>query len=394
MSKQTALFAKTLLTGPELTRLHDGCVILQDERIQAITTRAAFESEAHDDYTVIDLGDRTLMPGMIECHAHLSLDARVPNHLEALADSTECELTVGALKALEDDLMSGITTVRCMGDKDYLDVSMRKMERADRIVSPGILTAGLGIRGSQGFSYLGYPHSGAEEVRRTCRENIRHGVDALKLFVTPGMVAVGGGRFIPNYLSAQEIRTAVEEAHQVNIPVAAHCIGGQGLTDCVEQGVDVLEHVYFTSEADVETLAKHHTWVDLTSGIYLDPDREAALSPAGIAKAQYGREMVFNCLERVVKAGIPFVLGTDANHALLYREAEYAVRLGADPLTAVKGLTVNAAKVCRREDQIGQIAPGLLADLIAVDGDPLENVSVLQNVDFVMKHGIVYRNDI
>ena len=142
----------------------------------------------------------------------------------------------------------------------------------------------------------------------------------------------------------------------------------------------------------MEMLVKHNTWIGLTSGIYLDPDRESALSPAGIAKAQYGREKVFTCLERIVKAGVPFVLGTDANHALLYREVEYAVELGADTLTALRGVTTNAAKICRREEEIGQISAGLHADLIAVDGDPLENVSALRKVDFVMKNGEVFRS--
>jgi imidazolonepropionase-like amidohydrolase len=289
--------------------------------------------------------------------------------------------------------MAGITTARCLGDKDYIDLTLRKLERAGRIVSPRLLVSGIGIRGSQGFSYLGYPHCGAEEVRRTCRENIRRGIDAVKIFVTPGMVAVGGGKFIPHYLSAAEIRTAVEEGRQVDLPVVAHCIGGQGLTDCAEQGVEIVEHAYFATEDDVNTLLKHNTWVGLTSGIYLDPDREAALSPAGVAKAQYGREQVRTCLERIVKAGVPFTLGTDANHALLYREVEYAVELGADTLTALKGVTVNAAKVCHREDRIGRIDVGLNADLIAVEGDPLQNVSALQNVTFVMKDGQIFRGE-
>lgn len=384
--------AGNLLVGKELSPLHDGCVVVTGDRIEQITTRTALENESLEDCEIVDLGNRTLMPGMIECHSHLCLDARVPNHLEDLASSTECELTLTALKGLEDDLMAGITTARCLGDKDYIDITLRKLEKAGRIVGPDLLVAGVGMRGSQGFSYLGYPHCGAEEVRRTCRENIRRGVDVLKLFVTPGMVAVGGGKFIPSYLTAEEIRTAVEEGRRVNIPVAAHCIGGQGLTDCVEQGVEVVEHAYFATEEDVETLVKHGTWVDFTSGIYLDPERELALSPAGVAKAQYGREKVFTCLERIVKAGVPFTLGTDANHALLYREIEYAVKLGADTLTALKGVTTNAAKICRREEEIGQISTGLRADLIAVEGDPLENVSVLESVDFVMKKGKVFRS--
>lgn len=393
MGERIALFAETVLTGTELTAMHNGCVIVKDGRIEAVTTREAFEQESHDDCRMIDLGDRVLMPGMIECHSHLCLDARVPNHLEDLATNTECEWTLTALKGLEDDLMAGITTSRSLGDKDYIDITLRRLVSEGRVVGPDLLTAGIGIRGSQGFSYLGYPHCGAEEVRRTCRENIRRGVNVIKLFVTPGMVGVGGETFIPNYLTAEEIRTAVEEAARVNLPVAAHCIGGKGITDCAQQGVEVVEHAYFATEEDVNALLKHGTWVDLTSGIYLDADREAALSPAGAAKAQYGREKVFACLERLVKAGVPFTLGTDANHALLYREVEYAVALGADPLTALKGVTVNAARICRREEQIGRIDAGWKADLIAVDGNPLENVSVLQKVCFVMKSGRVFRSE-
>ena len=393
MSQYTALFAGTVLSGAELEPMHDGCVVLKDGKIERILTRTAFLAENHDQCEVVDLGDRTLMPGMIECHNHVCMDARLPGHLEMM-NGSECELTVTGVKTLKDDLLSGVTTARCMGDRHYLDVKLRAEINKGRLIGPNLLCSGIGMRSIHGHGFVGLPHCGVEEFRRTSRENMLQGVDFLKIFATPGMPPLVEGGFVPHFLSRAEIRTVVEEAESKNLYVAAHCVGGQGLVDCVEEGVEVIDHAYCITEEGLELVAKYDSWLDLTSGIILDPSREEFLSPAGADHCARTREATFRCMDKVMKSGVKFSLGTDAYHGLLYREAEFAVQCGSSTLNAVKGVTVNAARMCRIDQRTGIIAPGLAADLIAVDGDPLENVSVLSRVPFVMKGGRIYKQEL
>ena len=144
---------------------------------------------------------------------------------------------------------------------------------------------------------------------------------------------------MPSFLSLEEISTAVSEGARLGIPTAAHCIGGQGLKDCIDGGVDVIEHMYMAAEQDVERLAASRCVVDLTSGIFLDPSREEFLSPANALKVRLNRSRVRENVARIIKARLPFVLGTDAYHGFLYREVGYAVELGSDPVTAIQGVT-------------------------------------------------------
>ena len=388
--KRTILNAGMILCGEQLTPLENGSLIIEDGIIREILPRKAREALSLEDVEEISLPHMTLMPGMIECHNHLCIDAALPEHLELLAWSNECQLTLLALKGLKEDLMSGVTTARCMGDKFYIDVTLKKLIEDKKVDGPRLLAAGIGMKGSHGAGHIGMPHCGAGEIRHTCRENLKKGADLLKLFITPG-VPDPASTFVPSFLSLEEISTAVSEGARLGIPTAAHCIGGQGLKDCIDGGVDVIEHMYMASEQDVERLAASRCVVDLTSGIFLDPSREEFLSPANALKVRLNRSRVRENVARIIKARLPFVLGTDAYHGFLYREVGYAVELGADPVTAIQGVTSRAARVCRLEDRIGKLENGMEADIIAVEGNPLEDVSRLSQVGLVMKGGVVYR---
>lgn len=332
------------------------------------------------------------MPGMIECHNHLSIDATIPEHLELLAWSTECELTLIALDGFRKDLMSGVTTARCMGDRFYIDVTLKKLIQQGKVTGPKLLAAGIGMKGSHGAGYIGAPHCGVEEIRKTTRENLKKGVDLLKLFITPG-VPDPDSEFVPSFLSLEEIAMAVNEGAKKNTPVAAHCIGGQGLKDCIDGGVQVIEHMYMCTPQDAEWLAKSNCVVDFTSGIFLDPTREETLSANNAYRVRKNRPRVRERLKLLMSTGVPYVLGTDAYHGYLYREVGYAVELGSDVVTALKGVTSNAAKVCGLGDKIGSLKKGYVADIIAVDGNPLMDVTCLSKVPFVMQDGKVMKQE-
>ena len=385
--------ARTVLAGSELEEIQNGAVVVEDGKVVKVVPAEQLTEEDRAQAEWIAFEDETVLPGLIEGHNHLSIDARKSNHLEILGTATECKLTLLAEEGLYDDLLSGVTTVRCMGEKHDLDLKLKKEIDAGNLVGPDILPAGVGMKGSNGSGYIGAPHSGVEEFRRTARSNVAKGVKLLKIFTTPGVFSTEQD-FIPSFLSAEEIRTVVEEAHRLHLPVAAHCIGGQALRDCVEQGVDVIEHAYCASKEDIELLKAHpDCWVDLTTGIYLDPDREQYLSENNARNVRAGREIVRECVGNLVRAGIHFALGTDANHGLLWKEVVYTVELGASKRDALKGVTSNAAYISRLSGKKGELTAGAAADIIAVKGNPLEYPAVLAAVSFVMKKGVVYKKN-
>lgn len=385
--------ARTVLAGSELEEIQNGAVVVEDGKVVKVVPAEQLTEEDRAQAECIAFEDETVLPGLIEGHNHLSIDARKSNHLEILGTATECKLTLLAEEGLYDDLLSGVTTVRCMGEKHDLDLKLKKEIDAGNLVGPDILPAGVGMKGSNGSGYIGAPHSGVEEFRRTARSNVAKGVKLLKIFTTPGVFSTEQD-FIPSFLSAEEIRTVVEEAHRLHLPVAAHCIGGQALRDCVEQGVDVIEHAYCASKEDIELLKAHpDCWVDLTTGIYLDPDREQYLSENNARNVRAGREIVRECVGNLVRAGIHFALGTDANHGLLWKEVVYTVELGASKRDALKGVTSNAAYISCLSGKKGELTAGADADIIAVKGNPLEDPAVLADVSFVMKKGVVYKKN-
>ena len=385
-----ALLAKQGLLGERLQVKENICIIVKDGIIVNILDKEAYERQKPEGCEETDLRDLTVMPGMFECHDHLALDARIPGHL-GMMDRSECEHTLLALNGLKDDLMSGVTTARCLGDRYYMDVTLRNKIREGAVTGPDLLVCGIGMKGRHGHGFVGLPHSGVEEFRRTCRENMFHGVDILKMFITPGGI-VAEGEYIPYFISFEEMKAVVDEAHQLNIKTAAHCIGGPGLDLCLKAGVDVLEHIYNVTPEQIKKIEDSGTWVDLTSGIVLDPERESMVPAAHAANTRKNREYSRKCLENTVRSDkIQYTLGTDAYHAHLHKELEWTVGMGGQAIDAVKGVTVNAAKMCGLEKTKGSLEVGKQADIIAVKENPLENVSTLQDVRFVMKHGDVYK---
>ena len=390
--RRTLITADNILTGEDLTP-RKGCgVLVEDGRIAAILTRDECES-VKATAEVIDLGPRTLLPGLFECHNHLALDAGLPGHLEMMTLS-ECEHTVLALDGLKKDLMAGVTTARCMGDRNYLDVKIKKLIAEGKVEGPDLLVCGIGMRAVHGHGVVSLPHSGEEEFRRTSRENIYRHVDHLKIFLTPGAPALSPEAFIPCYMTRGEVAAVVGEARSVNIPVTAHCIGGYGLDLCIEEGVDVIDHLYSVTSEQVKVLENDFAgWIDLTSGIVLDEEREPFLSPAQAAKMREAREYSRECLSRLYQSKVRFTIGTDAYHGHLWKEVVYAVEGGSSVKDALKAVTVNAAKMTGLDKVKGRIEPGLQADLIAVERDPLDDPSSLAAVSFVMKNGQVVRKD-
>lgn len=391
MKKMTAILAGKVLVGENLSIHERGCVLVEDGRIRDILTLAEYGA-IREKVETVDLGDATLLPGLFECHNHLALDAGLEGHL-GMMELSECEHTVLALNGLKKDLMSGVTTARCMGDRNYIDVKIKQMIAEGRVEGPDLLVCGIGMRARHGHGFVGLPHSGVEEFRRTCRENMYRKVDHLKIFMTPGTPSASPEEFIPCFITPEETAVVVSEAKSMNIRTTAHCVGGRGLDICVQQGIDVIDHLYSVTDAQIKMLENDFGgWVDMTSGIVLDEGREAFTPPEQNVKMRKARAYSTECINRVYRSGkIRFTLGTDAYHGMLYKEVEYAVAGGASKLDALKAVTVNAAEMTGLQASKGRIAPGYVADLLAVSGNPLEEPHALSRVCFVMKHGETVR---
>jgi len=376
---------KIILNGLDSPPIEDGVILIEEERIKAIGRKNEIKTEGIT--TEIDCEDQTLLPGLIDCHNHLSLDATLDNYLYRMRDSIP-ELTLRAVNTMLVDLKSGVTTSRCLGDKGFLDVECKKAVHSNLILGPHLIVATRGIRALHGHGFVGYPFGGIEQIRTGIRENIAAGADLIKIFITGTLRNPKG---IPSYLSKEEIQNAVDEAHRLSIPVAAHCIGGVGLEWALEAGVDTIEHGYFLTDREIELLIKFNRWLVMTPSVFLYEARIKNLPPNLIEGHLDQREEVIERMQTIIKAGVNLAAGTDGMHGGLAQELQYLVSLGLTTNQAIRVGTYQGAKLCGLEASIGSLEPGKFADIIGVVGNPLENIEALRNVKTVISRGrVVY----
>jgi imidazolonepropionase-like amidohydrolase len=363
-----------------------GAILVQGGRILATGPEAAQRTHGADE--VIDCAGQTLLPGLIDCHNHLSLDPSLENYLLRMNGSIP-ELTIRAVKTMALDLSSGVTTSRCMGDKGFLDVDCKKAVATGTIVGPRLIVATRGIRAPHGHGYVGYPFSGVEAVRRAARENLSAGADLIKIYITGTVKNVKG---LPHFFSRPEVQAAVDEAHRAGVPVATHCIGGPGLTLALEAGIDVIEHGYFASDAEIDAIGELDRWLVLTPSIFFTDARIRTLPPGLVQPHIQQRAEVGQRMAAVIESGIQFAVGTDGMHGGLSQEITYLTDFGASAAVAIRAATCQAAKVCGMENEIGTLEAGKLADIIGVAGNPYDDISALQRVATVIQAGNVIRS--
>lgn len=378
---------KRIISRWDSPPIEDGLILIEDERIKAIGRKEEVKIEGRT--TNIDCRGLTLMPGLIDCHNHLSLDATLDNYLYRMEDSIP-ELTLRAVAKMAVDLQSGVTTSRCLGDKGFLDVECKKAVNSGLLRGPRLLVATRGIRATHGHGFVGYPFNGVEPIRNAVRENVGAGADLIKIYITGTLRSSKG---IPCYLSEEEIRTAVEEAHRVGIPVSAHCIGGVGLDWAIKNGIDYIEHGYFLTDQQIDLLIQSDRWLVMTPSVFLNDDRIKNL-PSHLAESHFAqRYEVTERMQRVIKSGVKYAVGTDGLHGGLALEIKYLVDLGATPNQALRAATDHAAKVCGQQASIGTLEPGKFADILGIEGNPMEDIGTLKNVKIVVSRGRVECQD-
>ena len=375
-----AVSAGLLVDGSGAEPLRDPVVLIEDGRIVAINQAPG--PELGPEVVRLDLNGLVLHPGLIDAHAHLTLDAGRPGWTERMADPA-VEQVIRAMENMARDLAAGVTTIRSPGDREAVDLPLKRALAQGRLSGPRLVTAGRGIRATHGHGLIGYPIDSAEEVRKVVRENLLAGADFIKLFLTGTVLTPE----IHCYPSREAISVAVEEAHRVGKPVAAHCIGGPGFDLGLELGIDIFEHGYFLEDRQLEALVKSRRWLVLTPSPHLSEDWLTHLPSEAADGFRAGREEAARRLDAIVRSGVRYAIGSDGLHGRLARDVGLVVEAGASPAEALAGVGPRSAEMMGRADELGRLAPGLAADLIALSGNPLENPSHLGRVEAVIRGG-------
>jgi imidazolonepropionase-like amidohydrolase len=360
-------------TGGEVAR--PGVVLVDGGRI--VAAGRADQVSLPPGHETVELPGCTLIPGLVDAHTHFGVGLGAP------VPPSNYDILLQAADYARRDLASGVTTARTLSERDFLDIAYRQAIGRGLIPGPRVVVAGRGIQPSSlNMSVSDLHADGAAEMRRAIQENVERGADWIKLYLNPSFRSDTPTR--PNY-TRDEIAAAVDEAHRAGKRVAAHVLGGPAVDDALAAGVDTFEHCFLISDAQLEQLARAGKWLVMTQSLKLwPPDAAVAEDPM--------RTAVLRLPAAARARGVKLTVGTDGAHGLLYFEVGCLVRAGLTPMDGIMAATAYAAEALGLSELIGTVAPGKLADLVAVAGDPLADVGALKNIAFVMKEGVIHRD--
>jgi imidazolonepropionase-like amidohydrolase len=374
-------------------------VIVEDGKIRNVTTDA---SSIPQGAQVIDLSNYTGLPGLIDVHTHMTMytDEKPgePMLKQLTVNPPAVEVFLarkGAMRTLE----AGVTTVRDLGADQYMDIAMRDLINHGEMIGPRMFVVGYGlyITNTPYKPGLNLPAGGiadgVPEVLRVVRQQIAAGADWIKMYASTGTDDDVTGFQTYNY---DEIKAAVDTAHQFGKKIAIHSYGPAGARDAVRAGTDSLEHATDMDDATIQEMVKRGTYYVPTidhNRYYIDNGDKIGYAPGYKERLQAFIPRNLETTRRAFKAGVKIAMGSDAIYTMFgenTRELGWFVKAGMTPEQALQTATGNAAKLLGKENELGAVAPGYLADLVAVDGDPLADINVaLNNVKWVMKSGDV-----
>ena len=395
--------AGQLIDGAGGPPLRPAMVLIRNDRIEAVGRQLPVPSGA----TVIDLGGATLLPGLIDLHTHLTGEVGV-HWEEQLLKTTPSQAAIYGVKNARDTLLAGFTTCRDMGPTwPFTDIDLRDAIDKGAVPGPRLQVAGNYISATGGagdarqFSiYVDVPvvqnlADGVDEVRKVVRTNLKHGANFVKILATGAGLSRGISPGAQQY-SEEELRVAVEEANRWGRYVAAHAHGTAGINAALRAGVRTIDHGTMLDDESIELLKSRHAYFVPTLMVgkaIVERGESLGVPPAEIERQRQLGDRAGNSLAKALKAGIPVGFGTDAGvfpHGQNAREFAVRAGFGETPMQGIQSATKIAAEVMGWSDRVGSITPGKFADLIAVSGDPLKDISELERVKFVMKGGVVY----
>jgi imidazolonepropionase-like amidohydrolase len=404
----SVIHAGTLIAEPGQAPLRNASVVVRGRKIAEV--RPGFVSVPGAQ--VIDLRTSTVMPGFIDMHVHIrGLDDRMQARLQAANRDYEDEAYTAQINARRT-LLAGFTTVRDLGNDPRLIFSLRDAIDQGMFAGPSIVAAGrsVSVTGGHGDPRNGLNRdlyhiegervintcNGPEDCRRAVRDQIGLGAEVIKIAATGGVLSnVAGG--LNQQMMDDEMRAVVATAKTFGRKVAAHAHGVDGINAALRAGVDSIEHGTFTNEETFRLYRQtgaYYVPTLLAPAAAVADGQRGALTAAQYEKARLASGNAEQSFARAIRSGVKIAFGTDSGvsrHGDNAQEFALMVKNGMTPMDAIKSATVNAADLLGRAQQVGTITAGKDADIVAVDGDPLANVRLLENVGFVMKHGRVHK---
>jgi imidazolonepropionase-like amidohydrolase len=400
---RTLIRAGHMLDVKTGTLLDGQTLVVVGDTIQSIAPSVQRPAEPGD--TVVDLGGLTVLPGMIDVHTHLTFNTNFDPYYELT--QTDAKEAINGVVNARTTLLAGFTSVRNAGADGYSDVDLRDAINAGQVIGPHMQVSGplMGITGGHcdnnllPFRYHAVGDGvadGIAQVQHQVRQNIKYGADLIKVCATGGVLSKGDDPQASQY-TLEEMQAIVADAHRLGRKVAAHAHGAQGILWATEAGVDSIEHGSYINDEGIAAMKQH--------GIYLVPTLylEDWMVEKGNLPPFYHQKMLEisavakQNVKRAIEAGVKIAMGTDAAvypHGLNAHELDvYVNQLGMTPLAAVQTTTVNAADLMGWSAKTGSLEAGKWADMIAVEKNPLDDIRTLQNVKFVMKAGVVYKNE-
>jgi imidazolonepropionase-like amidohydrolase len=382
--------------------LQDRLLVVRDDRIQDVT--------AHDGGAVdLDLSNHTVVPGLIDCHAHLIGELESGHGYASLVTRSAAQEALSGVPNARDTLRAGFTTVRDVGTfRAFVDVALREAIEAGDVLGPRMMCAGAYVTSSGGGGDItglatdvelprdlrfGVANS-VDEVRRVVRDLLHGGADFIKVIATGAVLTEGTTPSAPEFTEG-EIRAAVEEAALYGTHVAAHAHGAKGIKRAVRAGVRSIEHGSLMDDEAIALMAERGTYLvaDIWMGDWtLEQGQREGWSPDVIRKLRETTDVQREGFEKAVAAGVRIAFGTDSGtypHGMNARQFAFMVKHGMTPIQAIRSATVVAAELMGWRDRVGALEPGLFADLVAVEGDVLSDVDLLTEPALVMKGGRV-----
>ena len=379
--------------------LENRVVHVEDGKIRSVEPRKAGES------VDIDLGDATLLPGLIDAHVHL-VGGEEDTPYDNLRETTARAAIEGVANARKT-LLSGVTTVRDLGSRDFADVALRDAIAAGRVPGPRMLVAVRSLSSTGGHGdrndlpedihvdrYSGIA-DGPDAIRQKVRENVKRGADWIKVLATGGVMSAGTDPRSADY-ALEELKAAVDTAREKGRDVAVHAHGTEGILRATLAGARSIEHASMLDDKTIQAIKERGTFVvpnPYTNAYMVERGPAGGYQPYQLAKSKEILTLKMESLKRAIRAGLPVAFGTDSGvqpHGFAARQFPLFVEAGMTPTQALQAATVVNARLLRMEGKVGTLAPGAFADVIAVKGDPTKDVKTLETPILVVKDGEVY----